>query len=711
MSASITSALTSGFEVIYYVNTETGHYVEFSGQGKYQDLQIDRSGSDFFGDTQMNIPRVVHREDQERVALSMQKDALLAQLLGGGSFTMTYRLVIGGSAVYYNLRAVSAGSDDHHLVIGVSNVHDQIKEAREQQELSQKNHEFFTIAQALSSDFESIYYVDTVTDDYTEFTAQGSYEDLQIELSGENFFEETQKNILTVVYEEDLPLISSTMEKDSLLQLLRRQRTHTVIYRLLIDGTPTYYQMKIVMAEDHRHLVIGVTNVEAQILREQMLEASRQNSLTYASIAQALAADYFSIYYVDINTDRFVEFSAHEDYSELGIEKGGEDFFNLSRKNILRIVHPEDHDMILSAFTKENLLAGMKESGTFTLEYRLMFGDTPQYVSMKATRMTNQDDHIVIGVNSIDAQMRRQEEFEAVRKQTMTYSRVAQALSQDYFSIYLVNTETDEFIEYSATSAYQELQVEQSGEDFFEDCRRNVMRLVYSEDREMALAVWEKSRLMPELEGGKSFSSTYRLMFDDTPVYINCKVIRLADEEDGKYIVIGISNVDAQMKRERELHAAREKVNRDALTGVKSKHAYVEASAEINRELADGTAAPFAVAVCDVNGLKHVNDTQGHAAGDKLILEACHEICDTFKHSPVYRIGGDEFAVILRGSDYEKRQELTAVMSGKNDRSKQSGGVIVACGLAERREGDRTIEEVFKRADAAMYENKNALKK
>ena len=569
VSASITSALTSGFESIYYVNTETGQYVEFSAKGQYADLQIERNGRDFFGDTRSNIPRVVYSEDQERVALSLQKDVLLAQLLGGGSFTMTYRLMISGTALFYNLLAVNAGQDEHHIVIGVSNVNDQITEAREHQAGAGKSRAFFTIAQALSSDFESIYYVDTVTNEYTEFAAQGPYADLEIDSSGKDFFAECQKNILEVVYPEDVDLVSRTTDKENLLKVMEEKKTHSIIYRLQIDGKPSYYQLKIAMAEDGRHIVIGVANVQTQIMRDHILEASRRNSLTYASIAQALAADYFSIYYVDIHTDRFIEFSAHEDYRELGIEEEGEDFFELSRKNMLRIVHPEDQEMMLSAFTKDNLLEELKKNGTFTLNYRLLMGDRAQYVNMKAIWMSNKDDHIVIGV----------------------------------------------------------------------------------------------------------------------------------------------SNIDAQMRRERELHLAREKANRDALTGVKSKHAYDEAVLGINREISLGESVPFAVAVCDVNGLKHVNDTMGHEAGDSLIKDASRRICEIFKHSPVFRIGGDEFIVIMKGKDFERRQDLVGQMEEINQQNKKEGGVIVACGYSDWQAGEDTaIEEVFRRADAEMYNNKTNLK-
>ena len=185
--------------------------------------------------------------------------------------------------------------------------------------------------------------------------------------------------------------------------------------------------------------------------------------------------------------------------------------------------------------------------------------------------------------------------------------------------------------------------------NFFEDCRRNILRLVYPEDKEKALSVWEKDKLLPTLEHDDVFSTTYRLMFDGVPVYINCKVIRMDDDKGDKHIVIGVSNVDAQMQREKELAIVRERANRDPLTGVKSKHAYVEAEAQYNAAIAQGAQKPFAIAFCDVNGLKTVNDTLGHAAGDELIRSAAMEICNVFDHSPVYRYGGDEFVAILGG--------------------------------------------------------------
>ena len=78
--------------------------------------------------------------------------------------------------------------------------------------------------------------------------------------------------------------------------------------------------------------------------------------------------------------------------------------------------------------------------------------------------------------------------------------------------------------------------------------------------------------------------------------------------------------------------------------------------------------------VCDVNGLKKINDTLGHKAGDEYIRKAFEMICDIFQHSPVYRTGGDEFVVILTGRDYIIRKELVLALHDRSVEHIGSGG-------------------------------------
>ena len=162
---------------------------------------------------------------------------------------------------------------------------------------------------------------------------------------------------------------------------------------------------------------------------------------------------------------------------------------------------------------------------------------------------------------------------------------------------------------------------------------------------------------------------------------------------------------------EAELGQVRTMANTDPLTGVKSKHAYAEKEAQLNAEIEEKTRQPFALAVCDVNGLKLVNDTRGHKAGDEYIRAASRLICEVFQHSPVYRIGGDEFLVILEGRDLENSASLIEQANQKVEDNIRRKDVSVAIGMAAYvPESDATMHAVFERADAVMYRRKKELK-
>ena len=180
-------------------------------------------------------------------------------------------------------------------------------------------------------------------------------------------------------------------------------------------------------------------------------------------------------------------------------------------------------------------------------------------------------------------------------------------------------------------------------------------------------------------------------------------------------ITMLVSSFMILKKREREhleeLGKARNMANTDSMTGVKNKHAFIEYEAHINSSVSSGKLENFAVVVCDVNGLKLVNDTQGHKAGDEYIKAACKLICVLFKHSPVFRVGGDEFVVVLTGQDYNERQSILAELNKQSEHNSQNGGVIVAAGMSEYiLSKDLSMEPVFERADGLMYIRKKQLK-
>ncbi len=120
-------------------------------------------------------------------------------------------------------------------------------------------------------------------------------------------------------------------------------------------------------------------------------------------------------------------------------------------------------------------------------------------------------------------------------------------------------------------------------------------------------------------------------------------------------------------------------------------------------------APEFGIVILDVNDLKKVNDTEGHKAGDQFLRDACKIICTTFKRSPVFRVGGDEFAVLTQGDDFNRLDELIEQMNTHNEEAIENGGIVIALGVS-RYDHDEKVAPVYERADQIMYENKKALK-
>ena len=158
--------------------------------------------------------------------------------------------------------------------------------------------------------------------------------------------------------------------------------------------------------------------------------------------------------------------------------------------------------------------------------------------------------------------------------------------------------------------------------------------------------------------------------------------------------------------------------NQDGLTGVKNKISYNAEVARIDEDILKAEKMNFAVVMIDLNYLKDVNDTYGHDTGDVALIKLSSMVCETFKFSPVYRIGGDEFVVLCRGKDYQKVSKLVdelkrkILKSIKNNNLHDGEHISAAVGYStfDPKE-DKTVDDVFKRADRAMYENKRELKK
>ena len=154
----------------------------------------------------------------------------------------------------------------------------------------------------------------------------------------------------------------------------------------------------------------------------------------------------------------------------------------------------------------------------------------------------------------------------------------------------------------------------------------------------------------------------------------------------------------------------------DPLTHVRNKGAFEEHVRGMQARLDEEGPFEFAFCMLDCDNLKLVNDQYGHELGDEYLKTACHFICRVFQHSPVFRVGGDEFAVVLEGEDFEHRDELAERFQQEMREACEATDnlweqIHLSMGIATfDPQADRTVDETLRHADHAMYEDKWARK-
>ena len=296
-----------------------------------------------------------------------------------------------------------------------------------------------------------------------------------------------------------------------------------------------------------------------------------------------------------------------------------------------------------------------------------------------------------------------------------TLDQIAFSLAEHYQCVYYADIETGHYIVFSDNYPQQDGEPEfpTEGEDFFADALKSGVLFIHPDDMELMTAAYQKNMMLEKLAKNHSYSVSFRSLIAGEVIHMRHVVTMCRDK---KHVVFCLENVEAEFLEKEEqlkkLASAKLQARTDELTGVKNSTAFKEYVDQLDvRIAAKESGLQFAVVMFDINDLKQTNDTRGHTSGNAEIRETSRLICGTFKHSPVFRVGGDEFVVVLTGHDYAQRDILMSVFHDVSDANRRSGsGPVVAAGMTEFGNGDNKFSDVFQRADRLMYENKKATK-
>ena len=163
-----------------------------------------------------------------------------------------------------------------------------------------------------------------------------------------------------------------------------------------------------------RLCVLGMCQDVTDLVRVQhenaMTKEAYENAVSsgvmYNHIAQTLARDYTHMFYVNTDTEEFIEYRRGDEGSALSEMRRGWHFFSDCRTELAESIYPEDREAFLQAMSRRTLMQALSLKDTFIMTYRQTGEKGPSYVSMKVSRMEDDEHFIIVGMTNVDAEMR-----------------------------------------------------------------------------------------------------------------------------------------------------------------------------------------------------------------------------------------------------------------------------------------------------------------
>ena len=277
--------------------------------------------------------------------------------------------------------------------------------------------------------------------------------------------------------------------------------------------------------------------------------------------------------------------------------------------------------------------------------------------------------------------------------------------------IFYVDVDTNHYREYVTKEGYQVAGVNRIGDDFFRDTYQSIDIIIYEKDRAKLKQQLSKKEVLKGCENGNIYNLNYRMILKGFPEYYNMRVSRSA--EDSSFLIFEVRNVQKQYLQEEQykkrIKKANDEARIDSLTHCYNYLAFAEIKDEINDKIKHNKI-DFAFAMCDLNDLKNINDSLGHLIGDQYLIESAEMIRKFFPNSNIYRVGGDEFIVIIVGEDYKNRLEIVERFKAQSFENIYKNQAVVAIGLADVDFSIKNINDLYETADNEMYKHKKALK-
>lgn len=438
----------------------------------------------------------------------------------------------------------------------------------------------------------------------------------------------------------------------------------------------------------------GTLDIYMGCYREVTAEHEKEE---YLHIIEGVGKVFNFSIYIDAKTERFRIISTNEYVEKVDI---CENAFEFLKANVEYSVAKEYKSELKEWFNSANILQALKKHESISKDFYSDGADA----WFKAIFMVSDYDengeiaHITYGCQNIDDTKRIEIESQ---KEILSQYNLLKSVSDIYYSMHEIDLIQNTVVAYKEQGEVSMIANHTDGAD---KMMREVISAVTERDYvNEALEFTDLSTLSERMKNKKIISAEYK---GKNIGWFTISFITVEQDKEGKadkVIVVTRSIDDIKRKEERLIY----KSNTDELTGVYNRRAYEENVAEL---IKNGLNEDFVYISVDVNGLKAVNDTLGHNAGDEIIVGASSCLTRTFgQFGKVYRTGGDEFVVLLNANDKNLKDALEALDLYVE---RWSGNLVeelsMSYGVVTRKEQrNMVIQEIAILADKRMYESKS----
>lgn len=430
---------------------------------------------------------------------------------------------------------------------------------------------------------------------------------------------------------------------------------------------------------------------------------SSKNNLE-RDVLYALSMDYVSVYHINLNTDQYSILRTTTDLRE--------DVYNMVAsetsfsQQILQYIHTfvleEDQKRIYEVTRKEYILEKFSEKKVYDVRYQTKpVGGKSIWFEMHFVDVSEnaEEPHLVLAWRCVDEVMKREMRYqhqleEALANTNVMFREIIEMQSTGIIAI-AAGEKKVRVMNAAALNLYG-----WSSVDEFDGEWRAIAEKTLASDTDSLL------HRFYNMKSGESFSFEFSIRKKDDRklrVFAQCRKISLENQEE--LILITLTDISYKVEVEKELLALS---SVDKLTGILNR---ASGEHKIDAFLQSGRAGMFCL--LDVDKFKGINDNYGHMVGDDALKAVADCMRSSFRENDVVmRLGGDEFVVFVagevneqKGSEYLNRfmKKIKDIRVGPNGEVRVSLSIgAVLCGSGEA----LSFDELYKRADSAMYKNK-----